>query len=516
LTHPRYVELVRVSSRGQAERDTPADQRADLDRLRKSRPGTFVERIEQQVSGAAAGEDRPDLARLAELAALRAFDEVRVRHLDRLTRHEDPLERAAVLSMVRRAGAVIVDAGGAVLDPKTMGGELTWVVSTLASAEERRKILERTMAAKRRLAAEGRLVSSFAPWGRRWERDEGWTLTAEAKGYRRLFEHVIAGRTLWEIAHRLEAEGVASPKGRPWTGGMVYNLARAPHACGRWKSHGAEVEIPAVVTEATQRAALATLRSHDHAGGNHVRYPALLRKILSCGVCGAPCHTNRNHGGEVYYHCSARDRSHYRAHNVAAVDDAVRARLAAWARRPGAIEAATGEDSRGDAEAAQRDLAAAERDLRKLDGEEERIGRLGVRGGLSEKTAAKLLREVASRRKAADEQAAHARARVEAVGRRGEVAASVEARVSELRARIDRFSHDDWRALVELLFPREGGYTVAIWPDGKIRLNGALPLDAAGEEAVRKARGNPSPRSRMSWSVPVSLDALVPLRRVRS
>lgn len=506
---PRYVELVRVSSRGQSDRDTPADQRAALDRLRKVRPGTLVERIEQQVSGAAAGEDRPDLSRLAELAALRAFDEVRVRHLDRLTRHEDPLERAAVLSMVRRAGAVIVDAGGSVLDPRTQGGEIQWFISTMASAEERRKIAERTMAGKRRLAAEGRLVSSFAPWGRRWHREEGWSLAPEAKGYRRMFEHALAGRSLWQIAHRLGTEGIDSPRGRPWTTGMVYNLLRAPHASGRWRSHGAEVTIPAIVDEETQRAALAILRTHDHAGGNHVRYPALLRKILTCGVCGAPCHTNRNMGGEVYYHCSARDRSHYRGHNVAAVDDAVRARLASWLRRPGAIEAAAGDEEGDGAERARDDLAASEKELRKLDAEEERIGRLGVRGGLSERTAAKLLREVQTRRRAIEEQAASARARIATEERRAEMTATVEERVAELRARIDRFTHADWRELVEMLFPREGGYSVAIWPDGRIRLSGALPLDGTGEEAVRKARGNPSRPSRKPWSVPVALDVRI-------
>jgi DNA invertase Pin-like site-specific DNA recombinase len=495
---PRYVELVRVSSRGQADRDTPADQRAALDRLRKVRAGTLVERIEQQVSGAADGQDRPDLARLAELAALRAFDEVRVRHLDRLTRHEDPLERAAVLSMVRRAGAVIVDTGGSVLDPTTMGGELTWVVSTLASAEERRKILERTMAAKRRLAAEGRLVSSYAPWGRRWDRDAGWNVGPEAKGYRRMFELALAGRTLWEIARKLDSEGIASPKGRPWTAGMVHNLIRAPHAAGRWRSHGAEVRIPAVVDEQTQRAAMARLRSHDHAGGQHARYPALLRKILTCGVCGAPCHTNRNAGGEVYYHCSARDRSHYRAHNVAAVDDTVRARLVAWARRPGPHAATAGGDSEDATEAARRDAAAAAKAFRQLDGEEERVARLTVRGGLSEKAGAKMIREIAERRRSAAALADSARARLEAEERRAEVSASVEARVAELRKRIDRFSTGEWRELVEMVFPRDGGYSVAIWPDGKIRLNGALPLDAVGEEAVRKARGNPSRSSRTS------------------
>jgi hypothetical protein len=38
---PRIVELLRVSGQGQADRDTPADQRAALDRLREQYPGTL-------------------------------------------------------------------------------------------------------------------------------------------------------------------------------------------------------------------------------------------------------------------------------------------------------------------------------------------------------------------------------------------------------------------------------------------------------------------------------------------
>src|SRR4051794_7125475 len=103
---PRYVELVRVSSQGQANRDTPEDQRAALNRLRLSRPGVLIERIDSTVSGAKDSDDRKDLQRLAELARSPAFDEVRVRHTDRLTRHEDPRERFMVYGLIADAGAV--------------------------------------------------------------------------------------------------------------------------------------------------------------------------------------------------------------------------------------------------------------------------------------------------------------------------------------------------------------------------------------------------------------------------
>ena len=73
----------------------------------------LVERIEAPgVSGALSVQERPDLQRLAELSAARAYDELRVYALDRLTRADDPRERIAVFGMALDAGAIIVDVHG--------------------------------------------------------------------------------------------------------------------------------------------------------------------------------------------------------------------------------------------------------------------------------------------------------------------------------------------------------------------------------------------------------------------
>ena len=512
---PRYVELVRVSSVGQAARDTPQDQRSALDRLRLFRPGRLVERIEQQVSGAADGTSRPDLLRLAELAATRAFDEVRVRHLDRLTRHEDPLERAAVLSMVRRAGAVIVDAGGSVLDPATMGGELTWVVSTLASAEERRKILTRTLEAKKRLAAEGRLSHGTPPWGRTFDKRTGtWGLDPKAAAtYRRLFDLVLRGKTLRQIVALMNAEGVPTAKGREWSPGALFNALHARHAVGRYAAHGIAIPIPPIVDEATQAAALARLRANDHASGRHDPHPALLRKLLVCGVCGGAMYTDARHNKRcdgVFYYCASRSPDCRRMHRVEVVDEAVRAAVDAWLRRPGALEAAAGRTDGDGAGDAQEAAEEAKRELRDLDRQEERIARLLRKRMITERTGAKQLEEVARLRAAAERQAEDAAARLESAARRKELAAEVEARVAALRAGLGRARFKDWRQVMEILFDRSQGHAVAIWPDGRIETRGALPRDDTGEAALREAGREPSRASRSSGQIPVRLVAGAP------
>ncbi len=99
---PPFVEVIRVSTQAQADRDTPEEQRAEADRYRAAHPGTFVERIDEAVSGAKDAASRSDIQRLFELLAAGNVRQVRVRHVDRLTRHDDPLGSASS-STVRSA-----------------------------------------------------------------------------------------------------------------------------------------------------------------------------------------------------------------------------------------------------------------------------------------------------------------------------------------------------------------------------------------------------------------------------
>jgi len=159
---PRYVEFVRVSSKGQAERDTPEIQRTALDRLRETRPGILVERIEEAggISGTKGLAERPDLQRLQQLTERRDYDEIRVYAIDRLTRAADPRERFAVFGMALDADAVLVDTRGHVVDPAddSGSGELEFYLHSFFAAREAKKIVRRTRDGLKRAAAKGRPV----------------------------------------------------------------------------------------------------------------------------------------------------------------------------------------------------------------------------------------------------------------------------------------------------------------------------------------------------------------------
>lgn len=523
---PRFVELVRVSSQGQAARDTPEDQRVALERLRASRPGILVERIEvaEGVSGALPAAKRPDLRRLAELARGRAFDEVRVRHLDRLTRHEDLRERAEIYGALADAGAIIVDGGGHVIDPASEVGEIDYVLQTWMAARERRRIMERTLTAKRRLAGEGRLVGGRTPFGRTWNRKKGWGLDREAAAiYRRMFELCLTGRTLRGIAASLNAAGALGPSGRPWTFARIAKLLRSPVATGAYATHGATMRIPAIVDEPTWRAAGERLRGNTCISGPVAKHPALLRKLITCGECGRPLYVvNGGPSGykRLYYACSSRG-SCARFHRVDRVDAAVREVLERFLRRPAALLAAAERNHPEDLAAeAARSVTAAQGELRDLDRQEERIARLLRRRLLSPRVGEGQLAEVARLRAAADEELRQAEARQGAAAHAEEAAQEIEARVAELRRNLGRRTFADWRELCELLFPRSSTWWVRIWADGTLRLRPRLALDGAGEAALtRMGPGvGPSPssgRGERIRDVPVQLVASVARGRTR-
>jgi hypothetical protein len=400
--------------------------------------------------------------------------------------------------MVKRAGAVIVDAGGSIVDPTTLGGELVYTIQTLMASVERKVILERTMAGKRRLAAEGKLASGSPPWGRTWDSSVGWGVEPKVVSlYRRLFDLILRGRTLRQVATQLNDEEIPTPRGRAWTPGSVYNLVRAPHAAGAWRSLGSTIAIPPIVDAATQAAAIAKLKANDIASGKHDPTDALLRKIGVCGTCGEPLYTDRRmrkEGIYTVYYCRGRQECS-RDHRVTEVDEKVQEQLAAFVLRPGALAAAAGVDRSSMREEAENALREARAQLRDLDKQEERLARLGRRGKLSARVVGGQAAEIGALRERAQRAADDASASLEGEERLVGGAAEVEARIAALREGVSSAGFPEWRALVRLIFPRG---SARVWPDGRIELRGAFPLDSVGEKALQGASASRdlSPASR--------------------
>ncbi len=353
MSLPRRLELVRVSGDGQAKNDTPADQRKALDKLRANRPCLkVVERIEdgaEGLSGALSLEERPDLLRLRALSEAKAYDELAVQRIDRLTRHEDPVERALILSMVRKAGAIIVEADGSVLDPRTQVGELTWVMKTIASAEERIKIRDRTMAGRQRRAAEG-YHQGRSPYARTWVAEtKSWQIDVqEMKTYRRIFDEVLAGKSLHQVAAGLNKDKIPTPRWNDrrrkggkvggWVAQKVRQLIYSRAAIGELSSEKIVFKCPEVVTRDVWKRAIEAVQSGRRTGRppSAEANQALIRGLAVCGICGSRVWVRPSGGerGGRYYVCryarTARNEECRRCYSVSKVDADAREVVLSW------------------------------------------------------------------------------------------------------------------------------------------------------------------------------------------
>jgi len=361
-TTPRRLHLIRASSPGQAQRDTPEAQRIDLRRLAEYLPCDDVGWIEYGalgLSGALPLAERRDLQEVARRAAAHEFTELACWDISRLTRSLSVMDRATIADLVIQAQAVIIEASGHTLDPSTPVGEMEWFMRSRQYAEELLWIGKRTGAGKARRALEGYFIGR-APYGRRWlVKEKRWEYVEEERTvYRRIFDLVIEGVSLSEIARILEAEGIPTPnegdtrregrslhgkKPRPWSAGAVVRLARAKNAYGEITSNG----IPhtgclAIVDRATWEKAQKMIRGNGRAGRPTLDPGiALVRGLARCAACGSPMWVGSSRSrGETfrYYTCasyrtaSPADRSPdcRKCHALKTVDDDAWAATLDW------------------------------------------------------------------------------------------------------------------------------------------------------------------------------------------
>lgn len=477
----RYVELIRVSTVKQAKQDTPEAQRQALERLRQFRPGTLVERIEAPgISGALSLRDRPDLTRLVELAKAKAFDEIRVYSVDRLTRAEDPRERVAVLGIALDAHASIVDASGHTIDPTNDVGELDWYLQSLFAARERKKILQRSKDGQVRAAKEGRHPQGRLPYGLRYDKKAkafSWD-PDEAAAIKEMIEGLGSGGSLVTVSAALNARGVRTHgKGR-WSHGRVRTVVRNGHVLGVWVHSGIPIRVPRLIEDEPYERALAALERNRKNSGNRVpRNLTMLRGMLKCAECGSQARVLtrvKKDGSRVLYYVCGRwiggDKTGHRGVKFIQAKDQDASVLRSVRDVLSDPETIAGALKRQRKDAPSKTKAAAGEDAR-LAGEEDRVLRLLERGVLSEDRAAERLRQLKEKRTGLKAKLTEEARQAASRPNPERVAPSAES----IKARLDAATPEDLARLCRMLFP-DG---LLLFADGHIEGDGVLPLVSA-------------------------------------
>lgn len=343
-----YIELARVSTEGQDDRKGKSRQFDAFDLLAKSRPGTLVYRADETLSGATPNALRAELQKVFALLRAGKANELRVHSQDRLTRSDSASERAEIWSVLKDSKAKLVLTNGREIDPAndTSGGaEIEYAVTTIIAGKEKLAINKRFSEGRYQAAKRGRAVGR-APYGRRFDQStREWCYSDEAPIYRGLFDAVLQGLSITQICDDLNTRKVPSPahwcvaslrriiaeegKGLDpkiweaiqadlsgdkfgplevvlklnseqvrvpfslWHTSAVWKQINSPSATGivTWRGVPTDTKCP-IVTAEVQAAAIKMLSARRTQTGPRGLIPALLRKMMKCGICGAGIRTD--------------------------------------------------------------------------------------------------------------------------------------------------------------------------------------------------------------------------------
>lgn len=304
----------RVSSAEQERRGTIEAQRTALlahaERAGLTVVGVYCDDGRSAATGKL--DERAAYARLLVAVERREVDAVLVVAIDRLTRTDDLIERAAILGPLQRAGVALLTPNGTI-DLRTFTGDLMAGLEAAMAALERRKILERTQAGKARVVAAGGKPHGRTPYGLRYDRHAGWSVDAgEVAVVREIHERVAAGESCVRIALDLAARNVPPP-GRKWGHTSVWSLVRQARDryAGRWAANartGQTVAVPRVLTDEQidrAEAALVDLRRRGLAHRTRGIY-LLDHHAARCGRCGGWIGVRGHGDGRTGYTCRAR------------------------------------------------------------------------------------------------------------------------------------------------------------------------------------------------------------------
>jgi site-specific DNA recombinase len=299
---PTCAIYCRVSSQEQQRRGTIESQRRVLTDLARTLGHPVFATYEDDGKSAKAGslEARDAFARMLVDAEAKRFELVLVVDIDRLTRTDDMIERAAILGPLQRANVQIVTPHGP-LDLRTFIGDVLVTLHAAVAAQERKKIMERTRQGRRTAMLRGEKPHGHPPYGLTYSKDKGWGVDEERAAIVREIHHRIgAGETCIAIAVDLNRRGVIPPRpatfiGAPeWNRQVVWRLVRHSRNryMGTWlanKTDGFTMPVPALVTEEEIEAVDAVLRDHRRRGLEHRTTAVYLldRGLLRCKKCGS-------------------------------------------------------------------------------------------------------------------------------------------------------------------------------------------------------------------------------------
>ncbi|MBX6377148.1 MAG: recombinase family protein [Clostridia bacterium] len=221
----RVAAYIRWSTDDQASGTTPELQLEGCRHYIRSQGWTFRDDLVFVDDGYSGGNlDRPAMAELRRRVAAGEVDCVVVLKIDRLSRN---IVDAVDLVLREWDGRCHVKSVREPIDTTTDLGRVIFGILAMFADFERATIRERTLGGKERRIAEGRQMHGRPAFGYRahpTEKGRWVEEPREAPVVRYLFRLAREGLSPHQIARRLNAEGIPTRSGRPWSARSVLHI----------------------------------------------------------------------------------------------------------------------------------------------------------------------------------------------------------------------------------------------------------------------------------------------------
>ncbi|MBC8192928.1 MAG: recombinase family protein [FCB group bacterium] len=267
--------------------------------------------------------ERPEMMRMIQAAKENKIDVIVALKLDRISRVPRDFYNLIEELELYKTGVVVVEDQW---DTTTPVGRMLVGILIQFAAFEREIGIERTKAATKQRALDGKPGGGVPPLGYDRVKKEFHTNPTEAKIIRRIFREYLSGIGPKRIADALNKDGFRNKKhynpdgtfrngGRKFTEKHIHNFITNCLYCGRihFKGEMLPGNHDAIVTEKDWNDAqeVVALNRDKRNLGNTKRDQFVLAGLLTCGICGdiisATAGTGKQKKKYTYYQClSAR------------------------------------------------------------------------------------------------------------------------------------------------------------------------------------------------------------------
>lgn len=458
----------RVSTESQRDKQTIQTQKRILADFVKAKGWEIFDSYCDDGFSGTSIEGRPAFSQLLRDAD--QFDVVAVTDADRLTRSDDPRQRAFIEYTLKEANVKLAVAStGELLDPKNAMHELIHSIKTWIAKEDRKKLLQRMAEGRKTKTLQGRFLH-VPPYG--YKKAKGFLCKDEAESeiVREIFSLYTAGDNTVAISSSLTQRGYCRRRGGQWCPARVAEVIRNSAYKGEYQSKWGVINCPAIVNPATWKAAQQRLVVNTTNSRRNTQREYLVRGLIYCD-CGSKMTAKTHNRKYPYYFCYKGCKPYLRADRV---DEEVWGLVSSLVKDPTILKQVILSEPPEKEDDVRKEIERLDKKLGAKQRERGQILRLFRKSLIQEKDVEQQLAEI----KTAEEMISRTKEiegrKLVSIGGERAKLQDLESALRSIRGDIASYTFSQRRELVRLIVPGDKMHNIIAKPGRTLILNGII------------------------------------------